>query len=413
MMIKSQDQPVNLVLIGSGHYSTGHTVLSGHTNTDKDFGVLLPSALYLKSLGKVGQISICGREGDKFDLIRKKINHWKVDPNIDVSFISYPSPGVTDAKSYIQALDDIPRPCGALIAVPDDLHVDVMLACAQRDIPFLVVKPAVTNLKDFYLVKSSLNSNFLALVDYHKVYDESNLLILDDIINNRYGKIQHISSLMSQRRDMIEIYIRWLKDNPKININHYLGSHYIHLTSFLTKATPIDVRSTQQFGYIQNHYKINVADTIQTQIRWRSESGYIFASHHIAGWADPSETESMTFQQMHLLTENGHIFSDQRYRGTRKVLLGTGLQAPNPYFFNLTKNLMGQWNLSTKYGFQSIETFVDLLSNGIDEIDNLNLPTFYESENVTAILAAADLSLKNNSAVISIQRNVQNEYFLN
>lgn len=396
--------PINLVIIGNGHYSTGHTVLSNETATDKDFGILLPSALELRSQGKVGLISLCGRDGNKFQQIREKIRPWKINLGMDTSFKSYPSPGIIDSKAYIQALNETPMPCAVLIAVPDNLHVEVMLECVSRNIPFLIVKPAVTRLNDYYKVKAAIGTDLLAMVDYHKVYDESNLLLLEDIKNKTYGNIQHISSLMSQRRDMIEIYLRWLTMNPAMNVNHYLGSHYIHLTGFLTKATPVDVRATQQFGFIKRSYNLDIADSIQTQIRWRSEDGYIFTSYHVAGWADPSETESMTFQQIHLLTEKGHIFSDQRYRGTRKILSESGIQAPNPYFFSLTNGLLGKWNLQSKYGFQSIDNFLNLVHYGFSKEDAACLPTFIESENVTAILEAADLSLSNDSSVISVKK---------
>ena len=201
------------------------------------------------------------------------------------------------------------------------------------------------------------------------MFDDANILLHDDINIGAYGKIQHISSLMSQRRDMIKIYERWLRQNPLININHYLGSHYIHMTGYLTGAVPIDVRATQQFGFIQNTYHIDVADTIQTQVHWRASDGSTFASYHISGWADPSETESMTFQQLHLLTERGHIFSDQRDRGTRKVLEG-GTQIVNPYFFNLSKNSQNQINIETKYGFRSIANFVHMALNDISGHDD-------------------------------------------
>jgi D-galacturonate reductase len=399
------EQPLNLILIGSGHYATGQTALSGQTATDKDFGVLLPSALHLRARGWVGQIALCGRDGNKFAPIRAKIERWRTDLGIDVSFDTYPAPSVVDAEAYVKALDEMPRPCAALIAVPDDKHVEVMLACTQRNIPFLIVKPAVTRLEDFYEVKAAMPEGMLGMVDYHKVYDEANLLLLDDISQGTYGKIHHVSSLMSQRRDMIEIYQRWLRDNPSININHYLGSHYIHMTGFLTGARPIDVRATQQFGFIQRHYQMDVADTIQTQIRWRLPDGHVFASHHIAGWADPSQTESMTFQQMHLLTESGHVFSEQRYRGTRKVLAQGGLQAPNPYFFNFSRNLLGGWNLETKYGYQSVAAFVQLALSGPEAAKGLHLPSFAESEYVTAVLEAADLSLRCDAGVIRIERD--------
>lgn len=397
--------PLNLILIGSGHYATGQTALSGQTATDKDFGVLLPSALHLRARGWVDRIALCGQNGEKLALIRAKIAPWSADPGVDTSFEAFPSPGHVDSEAYIQALDSMPRPCAALIAVPDYKHVDVMLACAQRNVPFMVVKPAVTTLDDFYRVKAAMPEGLLGMVDYHKVYDEANLILLDDISRGSYGKIHHVSSLMSQRRDMIEIYKSWLRSNPSTNINHYLGSHYIHMTGFLTKAVPIDVRATQQFGFIQRHYGMNVADTIQTQIRWRSTEGHVFASHHIAGWADPSQTESMTFQQMHLLTENGHIFSEQRYRGTRKVLTQGGIQAPNPHFFNFSRNLLGGWNLDTKYGYQSVAAFVQAALSSPKSLQGLSLPTFSESERVTAVLDAADRSLESDARVVGIEHD--------
>ena len=404
MQQNKPEKPLNLVLIGAGHYATGHTALSGKTSTDKDFGVLLPSAMYLRSRGLVGTIALCGRDGNKFDHILKKIKPWNADLGLDVSLDTYPSQGVFDSKAYLTALDAMPRPCAAIIAVPDDMHKEVMLACAKRDIPFLIVKPAVTRLDDFYQVKAAMHDGVLGMVDYHKVYDEANLLLLDDIEQGAYGRIHHVSSLMSQRRDMIEIYKRWLVANPEININHYLGSHYIHMTGFLTGAVPVDVRATQQFGFIQSHYGIDVADTIQTDIRWRAQGGYLFSSHHVAGWADPPQTESMTYQQMHFLTENGHVFSDQRFRGTRKILVQDGLQAPNPYFFNFTRNLLGGWNLETKYGYQSVSTFVQLALSEPLAIKGLRLPTLDDSEYVTAILEAADISLKHDSTVVGIER---------
>lgn len=400
-----QDTLLNLVIIGSGHYATGETALSDNKSTDKDFGVLLPSAFYLRERGWIGRIALCGQDGSKFARIRDKVVPWRSDPGFDVEFESYPIPGEIDSKSYLHVLNEMPRPCAALIAVPDDLHLEMMEACIERDIPFLVVKPAVTRLDDFYRIQSKLKGkDLLAMVDYHKVYDEANLLIRDDLAQASYGRIHHISSLMSQRRDMIEIYQRWLRKNPHSNINHYLGSHYIHLTGFLTGAVPLDVRATAQYGYIQKEFGIDVADTIQTQIQWRATQGYVFSSYHIVGWADPSQTESMTYQEMHLMTENGHVFSDQRFRGTRKVLAKTGMQAPNPYFFNFANSLLGGWNLETKYGYQSVKNFVELVLTDPKQYQGLLLPTFAESEYVTAILEAADLSLKEKSAVVVFER---------
>jgi hypothetical protein len=114
-----------------------------------------------------------------------------------------------------------------------------------------------------------------------------------------------------------------------------------------------------------------------------------------------------------MLCENGHIDSDQRDRGVRKVLSGEGCSAPNPYFFNLNKGPGGN-SMDTKYGFLSVKTFIesclDVHSGKVSlvELDS-RLPTLRESESVTAIMEAADLSLLNDSCIVKIERK-NNKY---
>ena len=75
----------------------------------------------------------------------------------------------------------------------------------------------------------------------------------------------------------------------------------------------------------------------------------------------------------------------------------------NPYFFNISNSLTGALNLKGKYGFESINTFLEVVSsNNVDSLKSL--PTLAESESVTAILEAADKSLNNRSCVVNIER---------
>jgi len=310
----------------------------------------------------------------------------------------------------------MPHPCAVLIAVPDHIHTDVMLCCIENNLPFMIVKPAVTKLNDYYELLDKLDGNpVLAMVDYHKVYDDANIMLKEEYKEGIYGKLQHFTSLMTQRRDMLKIFCSSLNTVNPPNINHYLGSHYIHMVGFITHAVPLDVRAISQSGVANKMLKNkNVADLIETQIRWRESTGNIFTSYHISGWSDPSETESMTYQEIHMLCENGHIDSDQRDRGVRKVISGQGCSVPNPYFFNLNLGPIRN-SLGTKYGFISVKSFIESCINvsegevSLNELDE-TLPTFRESENVTAILEAADISLKNDSNVIKISRKNHKYY---
>lgn len=401
----------DLLIIGSGHYVTGHTNLDKNEATDKDFGIVLPSAFFLRSLGLINKITVCGTRGDKL----AKIAHERLWPpeikKLDTRFEYYPKDSVVDEKAYLQALDNCSDDCAVIIAVPDLIHAEIMIECAKREISFLIVKPAVSTLADFYKVRSHLKPSTLAMVDYHKIYDDANLILRADIEAGNLGPVQHISTLMTQRRSMLEVYQDALRKDARLNINHYLGSHYIHMTSFLLGATPLDVRATCQYGYAKEKLKLDTADTIQTHIRWLDRRGREFSSFHVAGWNDPKGTESMTFQQLHLVCQEGHIFSDQRYRGYRRISSGKGMEAPNPYFFNLEPSLLGNFDLRSKYGFKSILTFVELLEAGSSAWSHPALPTLDESENVTAILEAADISLDANSSVVEIKRR-GSEYVL-
>ena len=134
-----------------------------------------------------------------------------------------------------------------------------------------------------------------------------------------------------------------------------------------------------------------------------------FVSYHVSGWSDPPETESMTYQELHLLCEHGHVDSDQRDRGFRKVLSGRGHVAPNPYFFNLRADESGRADLSTQYGYRSVRAFVLAAAQVLEGARAAQgfgdgLPTMRESEGITAILAAADVSLEARSRVVGILR---------
>ncbi len=397
---------LNILIVGNGHYATGSTVLEGKTTTDKDFGILLPSVLELQKQGLVNDIYLAARNGKKFTKLRKKLEVMNKEFGWKKEIKLFPKDGKVDENAYKEAMKEMPRPGAVLIAVPDKLHKDAIMEAIKNKQHFLVVKPIVINKSDLEeILKAQLKASVFGMVDYHKCFDEANLILKDEYRKGKYGKLQHVFSKQTQRRDMLEIYGRWLKDSGT-NVNHYLGSHYIHMVGFITGAKPLNVRAIGQYGMAKEEYKLPVHDLIETQVEWKAKDGSRFVSYHVAGWTDPKETSTMTYQEMHLIGTEGHIESDQRFRGYETVLSGKGQELTNPYFFNLNKGIDGKLDLDNKYGFKSVKTFVKAaleVSNGekIDKFDKY-LPTIKESERITAILEAVDQSLRNNSAVIQI-----------
>lgn len=407
-------KPLDLLIIGNGHYVSGMTSVSGQTQTDKDKGVLLPAALALRSEGLVNHISVAARDAAKLDKLKSETLAWGKSLGLDGA-ISVFAGGVTVEGGIPNSLESNTSPQLALIAVPDHMHVSAMKACIDRGIHFLIVKPSVTRLEQYYeVLDAAEKNNVLGIVDFHKVYDEANLFIRDEIDSEKLGSIQHVYSLMTQKSSMLDIYSRWLTIDAPPNINHYLGSHYAHLVGFISRANPIDVRARQHFGKAQKKFGKNIADLIDMQVTWRQRDGHIFTSHHISGWSDPKESESMTYQELHIRCEKGSIDSDQRYRGTRALVEGLGYEVPNPYFFRLSPALYGGLNLNTKYGYISVKTFIlaaaKVINGSCQACDfDSTLPTLKESDKITAILEAADVSISNESNIVSIE-NINGRY---
>ncbi|MDP2676861.1 MAG: Gfo/Idh/MocA family oxidoreductase [bacterium] len=391
---------INVLIIGAGHYAAGTT--GRKRATDKDFGVLLPAVFELRRQGMVDKIFLAARDGDKISHLQSKLTVLAQEYGWDIHAQFFPGKGQVDEKAYRKALAVLPKPGAVLIATPDVLHKEMMLAAIEYGHHFMVVKPAVTKVKDVKEIIIKLKKKKLVgMVDYHKVYDDANLIIKDQYQKGVYGDIQHVYTQITQRRDMLEIF-KWLsKEN---NVNHYLNSHYIHLVHFITKAKPVRVRAMAQFGVARDQYRVHTADLIQTQVEWKSSGGKSFVSYHLAGWSDPSETPAMTYQEIHIIGTKGRTDSDQRNRGFENIFVDTGNAIVNPYFFYLHKGVDGKIDLAGKYGFKSIKTFFETVQKVIDgqnpsEFDTM-MPTVRGSLIVTKILEAADKSLKNDSKII-------------
>lgn len=398
---------LNVLIIGNGHYSTGCTVLEGVKETDKDYGVILPAILELKKQGYINNISLAARNGKKFVRLKEKIStlHKEFGWSEDIKL--FPEKEETKVDAYKDALKNLEKPSAVIIATPDHLHKKMILDSIDQGNHFLVVKPAVKNIKELEeVIVAQEKARVLGMVEYHKIFDEANLLLKLDYENGKYGDILHIYSKLTQRRDMLEIFKEWINEDN--NVNHYLNSHYIHIVGFATGAVPINVRATSHYGIAKNKYKINTPDLIITEVLWKAKNNTYFTSHHIGGWMDPSESSSMSDQQIHIIGTEGCISSNQKERGLEKITIKKGLQTMNPYFFNIHKGLDGNADLEGKYGFKSIKTFIKTaleVENGADlhKFDSM-LPTIKESYKVTAILEAADISRKNNSCIVELDK---------
>src|SRR3989344_8529612 len=123
--MSTETKQINVLIVGNGHYATGSTPLEGQT--DKDWGVILPSVLELRRQGLVGQIAIAGKNGSKFAQIEKKIKVMSKKFGWDGQMAFYPKNNRVDDRAFVEALNNIPKPLAVVIAVPDFMHKPIIL----------------------------------------------------------------------------------------------------------------------------------------------------------------------------------------------------------------------------------------------------------------------------------------------
>ena len=389
---------MNSLIIGAGHYATGENSLTGLKETDKDFGVILPSLLALQHYKLIDNIGIVARSKPKVQIAIAKFGvlaeTYGWNPDITV----FGTENDSEESDYIKALDSMEKPFNVFVVTPNRTHFEILKECLKRGIDCFVVKPAVSSLADLNeLISLQKQYRGKCFVDYHKLFDPANLMLRQEM-KNCLEDLYQISSVMTQRSDMKEIFKNEIKLDPSFNANWYIGCHYIQLVASITKAKPIDVRSIG-FGEISKENSSNY-DLIETSITWRTQSGHTFSSNHLAGWGDPSNAPSMSTQKINVITKNSRIYSNQDYRGVEVQKEGKDLSRPNPFFFRLPQVDEGLSGWESNYGFRSIRSFLDF-SKGVSFKEGW-IPTLEDSIIVTRILEAADSSLKSGSKVIEL-----------
>lgn len=388
---------MNVLIIGTGHYVTGFKE-NKEFKSDKDCGVVLPSLFHLKNMGLINSITLAAGNSKKNESIKSHINKWSQGLfSKTFDFEIHPHSGEVDYDAYKKLIDKNIYDA-AFVCTPDQTHFNILMSLSRKNIPIFVVKPCVLTLSELYKLNSA--SKNLIFVDYHKIFDEANVKIFNSIKNNQIGKLLHIHSQQTQKKIMFDQYLPNIKDPPRTFINYYLGSHYIHLTSFLTGAQPISVRTTGQFGEARERSGIDICDLTQTHVTWKLGHD-TFSTYHVAGWCDPNHGPSMTYQNIEIIGTKGRISSDQRYRGYSENIDNTGLSEPNPYFFSLDLDYDNNFDPSSNYGYKSILKFLNIVNHGLKPI---KFPGLMDSECVTAILEAGELSFTNNSQVIYLNK---------
>ncbi|KAJ0117728.1 d-galacturonic acid reductase [Diaporthe amygdali] len=403
-------EPLNVLMIGTGEYTTGF-VGGGASGSDKKVGVVGLSMFDLRRRGKVGKLGMAGVNGKKFPAIREHLNKniQQVYNNLDTSFDSFPDNNTVDPDAFKKAIDQLKPGDAITIFTPDTTHFPIALYAIERGIHVMITKPAVKLLEHHIkLIEAAEKAGVYVYIEHHKRYDPA---YADARFRaQKLGDFNYFYSYMSQPKSQLETFKAWA--GVESDISYYLNSHHIDVNeSMVTQLgfAPVKVSASASKG-IATGLGCNeiTEDTISLLVHWEKagEPGKQATGVYTASWTAPQKAGVHSNQYFHYLAANGEIRVDQAKRGYDVADDSAGqLMWYNPFYMRYAPDEDGNFNGQTGYGYISMEKFVDgcraVNSKTLTpkDLDNKGLPTLRNTIATTAILEAGRRSIDENREV--------------
>ena len=264
------NNPVNVLMIGTGEYTTGY-VHGSASNSDKGAGVVALTMCDLRTRGKVGRIGLCGVNGTKFPSIRQHLKRVIEDvySGLNVNMETFPGDSVVDAQSFKGAIKQFQPGDAVTIFTPDDTHFEIALECIEHGLHVLVTKPAVKTLEEHrILVEAARRKGVLVAVEVHKRWDPMYVDARDKI--QSLGPFSYMYSYMSQPKHQLHTFKQWAGKSS--DISYYLNSHHVDFHEWAMKESsrPVLVTASSSFGVAKSLHDMDCEDTITLMVQWEN-----------------------------------------------------------------------------------------------------------------------------------------------
>ncbi|KYK61606.1 putative D-galacturonic acid reductase [Drechmeria coniospora] len=381
-------EPLNVLMVGTGEYTTGF-VGTGASVSDKKVGVVALTMFDLRRRGKVSGLAMVGVDGTKFPAIRDHLraNVSHAYNSLDTSFESFPADDRVDADAYKAAIDGLQPGDAVTIFTPDPTHFPIALYAVERRLHVLLTKPAVQLLGHHHeLLRRARAKGVHVFVEHHKRFDPA---YADARLRAKtLGDFNYFYAYMSQPKYQLETFKAWAGRDS--DISYYLNSHHVDVCDSMVR----------QLGYRPVKVSASSSKGVATALGCADDAAKRAVGVYTASWTAPRRAGLHTNQYFHYLAADGEIRVDQGHRGYDVADDAAGqVQWFNPFYMRYAPDEDGNFDGRTGYGYISIEKFVDgcrAINAGevtASELDAKSLPTLRNTIATTAILEAGRRSI--------------------
>ena len=357
--------------------------------------LLLPSVYHLQRTGRAGRISVCALSSAPLKALAESREFAEAFPG--QTFDALPGldqpPDRAFPELYREALARLAPRQAVIVAVPDQFHYEMVMACLARDQHVLCVKPLVLrHAQAVEIEKVARERGLYVGVEYHKRFDRRSL------VARRQYAAGHFGAFVLGEAKLIEPYYyrhsnfqNWFtcdKTDPFV----YVGCHYVDLVWFITGLKPVALSVSGVKGRFPNGQE----GYLWANARIRYENGALLTVNDGLGY--PDDAAGSNDQGMILYCEgknaSGMIAHQDQDRGTRYCYLegigcgGSKYNYVSTDFYRLVPWEGGAGAKPVGYGFDSVAANLEAMAR--IEAETAGLPAAQALAKRRALIEAID-----------------------
>lgn len=323
---------------------------------------ILPSLFHLQRIGIIGPISVCASRASTVQKLRKAPIFARAFPG--QAFHAYPEGGdQPQPELYKQVITGLPLNSIVVVAVPDDLHTDVVLAALRHNHHVCCVKPLALNIADSIAIENEARSRGLFVgIEYHKRFDDRSLLARRRYREGRFGHFRLGTAwLMEKWYYRNSNFQNWCTTD-KSDAFTYIGCHYVDLVHFITALLPVSV---SVYG-LTDRYPNGNEGYLWTDARIIWNNGACLNVQNSLSFPDGAPGTNSQGMTLHCSAHDGAGFMDHsdQYRGISYCYTEAPKESGGPLYAEPSTDYFQYVDLGGKglvpvgYGYRSIEQLV-------------------------------------------------------
>lgn len=320
---------------------------------------ILPSLYQLQRLGRIGAVTVCASTHETLRRLAENAEIRRAFPGH--SFRMLPeAEGERRPELWRDALAQLPPRQIVVMAAPDHLHYDVILESIRRGQHVCAVKPMVHSYRQAVQIgEEARRRNLLVAVEYHKRFDDRNLIARRAYREGRFGEFRLGSACLFEKWYYRESNFQNWMTADRSDAFTYVGCHYVDLVAFITGLTPVSV---SVYG-ILDRFPNGAEGYLWTDARVIWNNGACLNVQNglgVPAAAPGSNAQglSMYFQRA---GEGAWLAHSDQFRGLQYCYAEPAAYVePNPDFFQYV-DLGGPGLTPVGYGYRSIEAIVEAI----------------------------------------------------